>query len=236
MKVLVAADIHGNAQRYDDLIRLGRLLEAKELWLAGDILPNSSFCYSGDDPSQQQAWEHEIVPKLKRGGFDMVRVIPGNDDFHTPKSFDGIEVYDVPTLVEVDGKRVLFNPWLQHVDWTLYREHHEDDIKHAIFKLVGNSGVDVVIAHQPPMGILDNVVDRFTKKLKRIGSKALCDCVHSMKPKVGVYGHVHDVAGAMLEKHKCRHHNATVVKTAIHAVLIDLDNLSSGATTTYNAY
>ena len=236
MKVLVAADIHGYGQRYDDLIKLAHMLDVKELWLAGDILPNLQFCYDGDTNTQTQAWEQNILPKLQHGGFDTVRIMPGNDDFYTPQSIGNIIVYDRPTLVIVQNRRILFNPWLQHVDWALFREHEGEEIKYFIRVEAGNLGMDIVISHQPPYGILDNVVDRFTKKPKRIGSLALCDCIHQMKPKIGVYGHVHDRSGETRQTRLCRHYNSTVIKSASNAVLIDLDDLSSSGSTAYNIY
>jgi Icc-related predicted phosphoesterase len=227
MKALVAADVHGYGQRYDDLMKLANILDVKELWLAGDILSNSCFCYDEDIISQAQTWEQNILPKLQRGGFDTIRIIPGNDDFYTPQSIGNIIVYDKPTLVIVQNRRILFNPWLQHIDWTLFREHEEEEIKHFIRKEVGNSGIDIIISHQPPYGILDDVIDRFTNKPKRIGSLALCDCIHQMKPKIGVYGHVHDRAGETKQTHLCHHYNSTVIESASNAVLIDLDDLNS---------
>lgn len=51
-------------------------------------------------------------------------------------------------------------------------------------------GVDIVVTHGPPMGILD-----CTSKGLHAGCEALLKRIEQVKPKVHIFGHIHEAYG-----------------------------------------
>jgi Icc-related predicted phosphoesterase len=51
-------------------------------------------------------------------------------------------------------------------------------------------GVDLLVTHSPPLGILDK-----TSKDKSVGSPALRKRVAQIKPKLHIFGHIHESHG-----------------------------------------
>lgn len=56
-------------------------------------------------------------------------------------------------------------------------------------------GTDVVITHGPPLGHGDQVVDRDSKQLIRAGCFHLLKAVQAKRPKVHIFGHIHEGHG-----------------------------------------
>jgi len=57
--------------------------------------------------------------------------------------------------------------------------------------------VDVLVTHGPPWGILDEVAN--SMKLMNVGCQDLGDAVDRVKPKVHVFGHIHEGYGTQQE-------------------------------------
>lgn len=55
------------------------------------------------------------------------------------------------------------------------------------------AGLDILITHTPPHGILDEVTEDF--KVKYLGCHSLLDVVQERKPKYQVFGHIHQSYG-----------------------------------------
>lgn len=55
--------------------------------------------------------------------------------------------------------------------------------------------VDILITHGPPKGVLDITRDRDTNALIQVGCAALRKRVAQIKPKVHIFGHIHDEKG-----------------------------------------
>ncbi|MBQ4358284.1 MAG: SpoIIE family protein phosphatase, partial [Paludibacteraceae bacterium] len=53
-------------------------------------------------------------------------------------------------------------------------------------------GVDVLITHRPPLGIMDTLEDKI-----HYGSSVLLDKVSTIKPRLHLFGHVHGAYGSM---------------------------------------
>ncbi|MCE4600850.1 MAG: metallophosphoesterase family protein [Desulfurococcales archaeon] len=53
-----------------------------------------------------------------------------------------------------------------------------------------SSGVDVLVSHHPPRGVLDRTFIGL-----RAGLKELWDIISSLKPRVHVFGHIHESSG-----------------------------------------
>src|SRR5689334_8867342 len=62
----------------------------------------------------------------------------------------------------------------------------DEDILDCYFRMIPE-GLDVLITHGPPWGIMDRNI-----KGDLCGSKALYDHVFRVKPRVHVFGHIHE--------------------------------------------
>lgn len=62
------------------------------------------------------------------------------------------------------------------------------------------SNVDILVTHQPPYGILDR-----TTYGESCGSHALRDLVERLKPRVHVFGHIHEAFGSVAKKLSKKH-------------------------------
>jgi Icc-related predicted phosphoesterase len=74
--------------------------------------------------------------------------------------------------------------------------------------------VDILITHNPPYGILDQV-SRHTNvndgpKIEHVGSKSLREIIFKIKPKLAVFGHIHEWGGKSINT------TATIMVNASH--------------------
>ena len=56
-------------------------------------------------------------------------------------------------------------------------------------------GVDILITHGPPHRILDQVDSRGPNAYEYVGCELLMDKIRKIKPKVHVFGHIHEQSG-----------------------------------------
>jgi Icc-related predicted phosphoesterase len=88
---------------------------------------------------------------------------------------------------EIEGIRFYGSPWTPlFCDWSFMLSDEELATKWAAIP----AGVDVLITHGPPHGILD-----FTNRKEHAGSRTLFDRVFEVKPRLHVFGHIHEAAG-----------------------------------------
>jgi Icc-related predicted phosphoesterase len=137
--------------------------------------------------------------------------VAGNHDFFmekTPSSFiranlntntfylndDGIIIEGI----QIWGSPI--QPWF--FDWAFNRQRGEEIKKH--WDLIPMD-TDILITHGPPFGILDK-----TKHGQHVGCEELLSCVERIKPKVHVFGHIHEGYG-MKETSTTAFMNASVL-------------------------
>jgi predicted phosphohydrolase len=61
--------------------------------------------------------------------------------------------------------------------------------------------IDILITHGPPEGILDECPDMFNyPKMKSVGCPHLIEAVRRVKPKLHVFGHIHDQHGILVSQ------------------------------------
>ena len=58
--------------------------------------------------------------------------------------------------------------------------------------------IDILVTHSPPYGILDETYDPVARLFKQCGSKSLLKRVCEIKPKLHVFGHIHEGYGEVL--------------------------------------
>jgi Icc-related predicted phosphoesterase len=107
--------------------------------------------------------------------------------------------------VEIDGIKFYGSPWqLLFMNWAFNLPENELCKK---FERIPE-GVDILITHSPPYGILDSVNDR-----KYLGSKSLLKRVQKVKPRDHIFGHIHDSYGKSV--------NTAIGTTSINCSLLD---------------
>ena len=75
------------------------------------------------------------------------------------------------------------------------------------------SGVDVLISHQPPFGVLDEAGE--SGKVYHCGSESLAQRIHEVRPSYCLFGHVHAGYG-MTEKDCTVYVNAALMQDDGH--------------------
>jgi Icc-related predicted phosphoesterase len=122
--------------------------------------------------------------------FKHVVVIAGNHDFlfqndyHLAKSLiSNVTHYLQDDLIEIEGLRIYGSPHQPSYGGWAFNLDRGPAIK-AKWDLIPND-LDILITHGPPMGILD----------KDLGCKDLLDAVIVKKPKIHIFGHIHEGYG-----------------------------------------
>ena len=63
---------------------------------------------------------------------------------------------------------------------------------------------DILITHSPPLYLLDECHDYQAGKIVNVGSYALRKAIERVKPKIHIFGHIHENNGKMVRlKHSC---------------------------------
>ncbi|MFH4968305.1 metallophosphatase domain-containing protein [Gaetbulibacter sp. M240] len=102
--------------------------------------------------------------------------------------------------------------------WAFGRKRGDEIKKHWDFI---PKSTDILITHGPPRGILD-----LTLKEGQVGCEELLTRVNEIKPKIHVFGHIHESYG-VIEKGKTKFINASLVNYEFilinNPIVIDLD-------------
>lgn len=211
MKILAAADIHGQHQVYDWLVELALLRKPDVLILAGDL-----FGYpDGYDTveSAQEADRERVLSALQRLDLPVLYVM-GNDDF--------VELQGEPPLhrslhghrIELGGFNFVgyqyMTPFMGGVN-----ERPERVIDSDLRSL--ESWVDdrtVLVTHVPAYGCFD-----FGLFGRRLGTQPLTEFVARSRPRAHVHGHLHRGFG----RRGCQFNVAAAEMK--RAMLIDLETM-----------
>ncbi len=99
-------------------------------------------------------------------------------------TIDGIRFYGSP-----------ITPWFHA--WAFNRLPGDDIAKH--WDMIPDDGIDVLITHGPPQGILDKV-DNDYQRNKNVGCPQLRQQIFErVKPKYHAFGHIHEAYGMVVE-------------------------------------
>lgn len=153
---------------------------------AGDIFIHcGDLTHTGTIPQLTRAfaWIASLPHKHKL-------IVPGNHDFglqQSPRLFDGPWTLLVDQLVEIEGLRIYGSPWTPTFQrWAFMKS--ETELAEVFARIP--SGLDVLVTHGPPFGILDSNVFEHV-----CGSRALLWAVGRAKPAVHIFGHIHEDGG-----------------------------------------
>jgi len=120
-------------------------------------------------------------------------LVPGNHDAATenPTARNLLRSLGITVLVDggatIGGKRFHGSPWTPRFgDWAWMR----DDAELGSYFAEIPQGLDVLVTHGPPRGILDR-----NSAQEACGSAALLDAATIKKPRLHVFGHIHEGRG-----------------------------------------
>lgn len=135
-------------------------------------------------------------------------LISGNHDFifqdnpDLAKSLIPNWIYLKDEAVFLEGFKIYGSPWQPwFYDWA-FNLHRGDPIREK-WKLIPKD-TDILITHGPPMGIMDEV-QRWNSSacgpdIEHVGCADLLDKVREIKPKLHVFGHIHEGYGEMAKE------------------------------------
>lgn len=125
-------------------------------------------------------------------------VIAGNHDFNferSPASRAWITnaTYLQDSSVRIEGLWIYGSPWQpRFYDWA-FNLDRGPAIRERWDRIP--VGTDVLITHGPPMGILDR-----TARGERVGCEELREAVRRIKPRLHIFGHIHEDQGIREEE------------------------------------
>lgn len=159
----------------------------------GDVLVHAGdFTYRG---SLKEIVAFRDVLGMKASKYQKVFIVAGNHDFaFEDKGKEVKEILsEIDNLVWLDNEYIGFGglsfygsseqPWFH--DWAYNRS--EEYLKSHWGGLLD---VDVLITHTPAYGILDRTIYG-----KNVGCKWLLDAIGRVKPRLHVFGHIHESYG-----------------------------------------
>lgn len=169
-----------------------------------DVLVCSGDFTNMGEPARVAEFARWCARALREQPVRHVVVIAGNHDL----SFDGSRreandgareegiaalraagaVYLEDDGCEIEGVSFWGSPWsMRFFDWAFQIDDEEHDRK--IWSRVP-SGVDVLITHGPPQGVLDRTYDG-----RHVGSPWLTQTAERVRPRVHAFGHIHEARG-----------------------------------------
>lgn len=141
----------------------------------------------------------------------------GNHDFAFERAY-AKEKLDLCRLrylqdeaIEIDGKKFYGSPWQPAFCGWAFNVERGQAIK-KYWDLIPE-GIDVLITHGPPMGLLD----QSSRGRENLGCEELAKRIDIVKPKVHVFGHIHGGRGHRNYR-GMDFYNASVVNEAYNVV------------------
>lgn len=183
MKIACFSDTHRCVENLD-------VAGADVVICAGDFCNSGSF----EDVIAFNAWFSCLPCAYKI-------VVAGNHDVFFEKEpalarslLDKSIVYLHGDGVEINGVMFYGSPWqLPFMNWAFNLP--EEELREKFDRIP--DGVDVLITHSPPSGILDS-----TPTKTHLGSKSLLDKVRQVKPKYHIFGHIHHGYGRRVDEER----------------------------------
>ncbi|MEM0998613.1 MAG: metallophosphatase domain-containing protein [Bacteroidota bacterium] len=162
---------------------------------AGDLL-----VHAGDFSSRGREWEvREFMAWFSQQSHARKVVVAGNHDFlaeNDPAAFAALVPAGVDYLndsgVEIGGLQIWGSPVQpEFYDWAFNRKRGPEIARH--WALIPE-GTDLLVTHGPPYGALDK-----TTRGEPVGCKDLRKLVEAIRPRIHVFGHIHEAYGTYTE-------------------------------------
>lgn len=212
MKIVAMSDLHGHGPNIE-------VPDGDILIIAGDLTNSGSV----KQLEELNAWLGTLPHRHKI-------IISGNHDFlfetRPTRAQELITnaIYLQDTEVTIEGIRIYGSPWQPwFFDWAFNLQRGEEI--RAKWDLIPD-GLDILVTHGPPHGILDVVMDRYTFSPKNVGCEELLKRVHEVKPSYHIFGHIHPGFGEFDGEHTkfrnvaiCDDHNYPVNQPIVFSII-----------------
>lgn len=175
----------------------------------GDILIVAGDCTGRDTLPD---W-HRFTSWLKKQDYEHKILVAGNHDgiFEQGEvnslNLSGI-TYLQDTACVACGLSIYGSPWTpQFFDWHFMLPRGE--ALKAKWDMIPE-GLDILVTHGPPYGILDRVVGKMHKP-EKAGCEELLKAIVRTEPKHHVFGHVHEHGGKQFVGEHTIYHNVSIM-------------------------
>jgi len=177
----------GDTHTYHDLLEIPKDI---------DIVIFSGDCSNPRDPYSNELEVRNFIDWFKYLPIKHKIFVAGNHDSSiekglvTKKDFTQYNIiYLENEHVVVEGIKIFGSPYTPTFgNWSFMKERHKLD---RIWDKAIDNDSDIIVVHGPPKGILDLSYDR-DNKLENCGDKSLWNRVQIVKPKLMLFGHIHD--------------------------------------------
>lgn len=179
--MVAVADLHGNLDRVE-------FPTGDVLVIAGDILDLNWSATSFEQAARDQETElGTLDDRVGKLGFKHILMVGGNHDFALERRPKLTKFKNIKLLqdegVTTNGVKFWGSPWVPSIQMAFgcswnHARHQWDKIP---------AGLDVLITHVPPFGILD----RPGRTADPSGDTYLWKVVQERLPKIHIFGHVH---------------------------------------------
>lgn len=125
---------------------------------------------------------------------------------HEYAEFDGIKIFGSPYTPSF-GVNWAYNAWSDEkheIDWS-WKNKNTYPMIEPLWEDIPED-LDILITHGPPHGILDRCADGY-----RAGCKHLMERINEVKPKIHVFGHIHEDGGKSEAYPDTTFYNASVL-------------------------
>ena len=166
----------------------------------GDVLVHAgdaTMMGTKEEVNQFNDWLCTLRSKYKH-----ILFVPGNHDF----LFEQVAITWFTTLINqsivIDGIKFWGSPYtLKLFNWAFMKSEVE---LAKVWSHIPDK-IDVLITHGPPKGILDRTISG-----ENVGSQSLLDRSRIVRPKVHVFGHIHEAYGSQYNR-AVHYINASIV-------------------------
>lgn len=161
-----------------------------------DMVIHSGDCSNFRDPYRNEAEVRDFIHWYKELPIKNKIYVAGNHDTSIeaglvkPSDFEGYNiVYLEDEYSYTEGLIIFGSPYVpKYGNWSFMKERYKLDRK---WKSVVPDETDILISHGPPKGVLDLSYNR-DRELERCGDKSLLNIVKEVKPKLHLFGHIHN--------------------------------------------
>ena len=161
-----------------------------------DMVIHSGDCSNPRDPYTNEPEVRRFIDWFSTLDIKYKVYVAGNHDTSIEKGLvtksdfneHGI-VYLENETYEIEGIKIFGSPHTpQFGRWAFMKARHKLD---RIWQGAIEDGTHIIICHGPPKGVLDLSYDR-NNLMERCGDKSLMNRVMGVKPKLMLFGHIHN--------------------------------------------
>ena len=183
MKIWHISDTHG----FHELLQIPEGI---------DMVIHSGDCSNVREPYNNEPEVRRFIDWFSELPIQHKIYVAGNHDTSIEKRFvtkadftdNGIHYIENETIV-IDGIKIFGSPHTpQFGQWAFMKARNKLD---RIWSRAIPEDVSIVICHGPPRGVLDLSYDRYNV-LEFCGDKSLMNRVMEVKPKLMLFGHIHN--------------------------------------------